>query len=67
MDVQRIAFEGLRAHPAIVSFLSALFSVIIYVKYSFDTYAVTNIPTKSLVPSYDFIIIGSGSAGTFSI
>ncbi|CAD1469296.1 unnamed protein product, partial [Heterotrigona itama] len=62
MDVQRIIFEGLKAYPIIISFLSALLSMVLYIKYSFDSYAVTNIPSKSLLPSYDFIIIGSGSA-----
>lgn len=67
MDVQRIAVEGLRAHPVIKSLLSILLPLGLYVIYSIDSYAVTNIPPKSLLPSYDFIVIGSGSAGTFAL
>lgn len=67
MDAQRIALEGLRIHPVIKSLLSILLPVVLYVVYSIDSYAVTNIPSKSLLPSYDFVVIGSGSAGTFSL
>ncbi|KAK1137834.1 hypothetical protein K0M31_002329, partial [Melipona bicolor] len=62
MDVQRIAIEGLRTHPIIKLLLSTLLPVVLYVIYSIDSYAVMNIPSKLLLPSYDFIVIGSGSA-----
>ena len=65
MEVQNIALGGLRTYPVIKSLLSTLLPVVLYVLYSIDSYAVTNIPSKSLLPSYDFIVIGSSSAGTF--
>ena len=65
--MQTFIFGGLKAEPIIISTLSTLVTVLLYIKYWFDSYAVTNIPSKSLLPSYDFIIIGSGSAGMVSI
>ena len=65
MDVQRIVFGGLKANAMVVWALSTLVTAWLYVKYSIDSYAVTNTPSELLLPSYDFV--GSGSAGTFAI
>ena len=66
MDVQRIVFGGLKANAVVVWALSTLVTAWLYIKYSINSYAVTNTSSKLLLPSYDFIIVGSGSAGTFA-
>ncbi|XP_068967619.1 glucose dehydrogenase [FAD, quinone]-like [Bombus flavifrons] len=38
--------------------------MLLYVIYSIVPYSSSNIPTKSLLPTYDFIIVGGGSAGS---
>ncbi|XP_068967260.1 glucose dehydrogenase [FAD, quinone]-like [Bombus flavifrons] len=62
MDVERIIFGGVRSDP-IISVLSMLLSLSLYVIYSNIPYSSTNVPSKLLLPSYDFIVVGGGSAG----
>ncbi|XP_071858531.1 glucose dehydrogenase [FAD, quinone]-like [Bombus fervidus] len=62
MDVDRIIFGAMRSQP-IASTLSMLISVLLYVIYSNVPYSSTNVPSKSLLPAYDFIVVGGGSAG----
>ena len=64
MDVVRKIFEGMKTSPLVVSMLTTLVTTLLSIKYSINSYAVINIPSESLLPSYDFIIVGSGSAGT---
>lgn len=59
MDVKRIILEGMKSH----SVLSILLGISLYVIYSIVPYSSSNVPTKSLLPTYDFIIVGGGSAG----
>ena len=62
MDVNRIIFGGMRSQP-ITSTLSMLISALLYVIYSNVPYSSTNVPSKSLLRDYDFIVVGGGSAG----
>ena len=62
MDVQRIIFGGMKSQP-ITSIISMLISMSLYAIYSIVPYSSTNVPSKSLLPAYDFIVVGSGSAG----
>lgn len=62
MDVERIIFGGVQSDP-IISVLSMLLSLSLYVIYSNVPYSSTNVPSKLLLPSYDFIVVGGGSAG----
>lgn len=59
MDVKHIILEGMKSH----SVLSIILGMSLYVIYSIVPYSSTNISTKSLLPTYDFIIVGGGSAG----
>ncbi|XP_043591389.1 glucose dehydrogenase [FAD, quinone]-like [Bombus pyrosoma] len=60
MDIKRIILGGMKSH----SVLSILLGMSLYVIYSIVPYSSSNVPTKSLLPTYDFIIVGGGSAGT---
>ncbi|XP_071877037.1 glucose dehydrogenase [FAD, quinone]-like isoform X1 [Bombus fervidus] len=62
MDVVNNILGGLQSET-IASVLSALLSVSLYVMYLIVNYSATNIPSKLLMPSYDFIVVGGGSAG----
>lgn len=62
MDVKRIIFGGMKSQP-ITSVISMLVSMSLYVIYSIVPYSSTNLPSKSLLPAYDFIVVGAGSAG----
>lgn len=64
MDVRHIIFGGMKSEP-IASVSSMFLSILLYIMYSIAPYSTTNIPTKSLMPSYDFIVVGGGSAGMF--
>lgn len=59
MGVKRIILEGMKSH----SVLPTLLGMSLYVIYSIFPYSSSNVPTKSLLPTYDFIIVGGGSAG----
>ncbi|XP_071858526.1 glucose dehydrogenase [FAD, quinone]-like [Bombus fervidus] len=62
MDVIRIILGGMRSQP-LQSMLSTLISVLLYVVYSNVPYSARNVPSKSLLSAYDFIVVGGGSAG----
>lgn len=62
MDVQRIIFGGMKSQP-ITSIISMLVSMSLYAIYSIVPYSSTNVPSKSLLRDYDFIVVGGGSAG----
>ncbi|XP_033354421.1 glucose dehydrogenase [FAD, quinone]-like [Bombus vosnesenskii] len=62
MDVINNILGGLQSGK-IASMLSAFLSVSLYVTYLFVNYSATNVPSKLLMPSYDFIVVGGGSAG----
>ncbi|XP_060831075.1 glucose dehydrogenase [FAD, quinone]-like [Bombus pascuorum] len=62
MDVVKNILGGLQSET-IASVLSALLSVSLYAMYLIVNYSATNIPSKLLLPSYDFIVVGGGSAG----
>lgn len=64
MDVVKNILGGLQSET-IASVLSALLSVSLYAMYLIVNYSATNIPSKLLLPSYDFIVVGGGSAGMF--
>ena len=64
MDVSRNILGGIQS-KMVRSTCSILLSVSIYVLYSVVDYSSKNLPSESLMPSYDFIIVGGGSAGTF--
>lgn len=59
MGIKRIILEGMKSH----SVLPTLLGMSLYVIYSIFPYSSSNVPTKSLLPTYDFIIVGGGSAG----
>ncbi|XP_033205577.2 glucose dehydrogenase [FAD, quinone]-like [Bombus vancouverensis nearcticus] len=62
MDVVKNILGGLQSGK-IASVLSMFLSVSLYVTYLFVNYSATNVPSKLLMPSYDFIVVGGGSAG----
>ncbi|XP_043603588.1 glucose dehydrogenase [FAD, quinone]-like [Bombus pyrosoma] len=62
MDVNRNILGGMRSQTA-RSIISIVISILLYSIYSIVNYSSKNLPSKSLLPSYDFIVIGSGSAG----
>lgn len=62
MGVERIIFGGVRSDP-IISVLSMPLSLSLYVIYSNVPYSSTNVLSKLLLPSYDFIVVGGGSVG----
>lgn len=64
MDVSRSILAGIQSEAA-RSLISIVLSISLYSIYSIVDYSSKNIPSKSLLPSYDFIVIGGGSAGTF--
>lgn len=64
MDVVKNILGGLQSGK-IASVLSMFLSVSLYVTYLFVNYSATNVPSKLLMPSYDFIVVGGGSAGMF--
>lgn len=66
MDVGSIALGGMTSGLAQLV-CSILLNILLYIKYAVDDYAVKNVPSEALMSSYDFIIVGGGSAGTFSI
>lgn len=62
MDVVNNILGGLQSGTT-ASVLTALVSASLYVVYLFVNYSATNVPSKLLMPSYDFIVVGAGSAG----
>ncbi|XP_012173606.3 glucose dehydrogenase [FAD, quinone]-like [Bombus terrestris] len=62
MDVVNNILGGLQSKTT-ASVLSALVSVSLYIVYLFVNYSAKNVPSKLLMPSYDFIVVGAGSAG----
>ena len=62
MDVVNNILGGLQSGTT-ASALTALVSVSLYVVYLIVNYSATNVPSKLLMPSYDFIVVGGGSAG----
>ncbi|XP_003402064.2 glucose dehydrogenase [FAD, quinone] [Bombus terrestris] len=62
MDVVNNILGGLQSGTT-ASVLTALVSVSLYVVYLIVNYSATNVPSKLLMPSYDFIVVGAGSAG----
>lgn len=63
MDVIRNIVGGFPVQ--VRSTVSILLSVSLYIIYLFVNYSSKNLPSESLMPSYDFIIVGGGTAGTF--
>lgn len=66
MDVGSIALGGM-ASGLTKSVCWILLTIFLYIKYAVDDYAAKNVPSEALMSSYDFIIVGGGSAGKFSI
>lgn len=66
MDVESIALGGMTSGLT-KSLYWLLLTVFLYIKYTVDDYAAKNVPSEALMSSYDFIIVGGGSAGRFSI
>lgn len=66
MDVGSIALGGMTSGLT-QSVCWIFLTMFLYVKYTVDDYAAKNVPSEALMSSYDFIIVGGGSAGTFSI
>jgi hypothetical protein len=66
MDVAHNILGGLQSEM-LRSVLSMFLSVLLYITYSIMDYSTTNVPSKLLLPSYDFIVVGGGSAGMFSM
>ena len=62
MEVVNNILGGLQSKTT-ASVLSALVSVSLYIVYLFVNYSAKNVPSKLLMPSYDFIVVGAGSAG----
>ena len=64
MDVICNILGGIQSHLA-RSVISFLLSMSIYCISSIVNYSSENLSSESLSSSYDFIVIGGGSAGTF--
>lgn len=64
MDVNHNILRGIQSE-VVRSMFSILLSLSLYAIYSIVNYSSKNLPSESLLPSYDFIIVGGGSAGTF--
>ncbi|XP_050590924.1 glucose dehydrogenase [FAD, quinone]-like [Bombus affinis] len=63
MDVGSIALGGMTSGLAQLV-CCILLNILLYIKYAVDDYAVKNVPSEALMSSYDFIIVGGGSAGS---
>ncbi|XP_043597207.1 glucose dehydrogenase [FAD, quinone]-like [Bombus pyrosoma] len=63
MDVADIALGGMTSGVT-KSVYWILLTTLLYIKYAVDDYAAKNIPSEALMSSYDFIIVGGGSAGS---
>jgi hypothetical protein len=64
MDVAHNILGGLQSET-LISVLSMLLSVSLYIMYFIVDHSTMNIPSKLLMPSYDFVVVGGGSAGMF--
>ncbi|XP_068986697.1 glucose dehydrogenase [FAD, quinone]-like [Bombus flavifrons] len=62
MDVNHNILRGVRSE-VVRSMFSFLLSLSLYAIYSIVNYSSKNLPSESLLPSYDFIIVGGGTAG----
>lgn len=66
MDMGSIALGGMTSGLT-RSVCWTVLTMFLYIKYAVDDYAAKNVPSGALMSYYDFIIVGGGSAGTFSI
>lgn len=66
MGIENVLAGGLTTATAGISWLFPILAAIIYLHYEvLDNEApLINVPSEVLLPSYDFIVIGGGSAGT---
>ncbi|XP_050598659.1 glucose dehydrogenase [FAD, quinone]-like [Bombus affinis] len=62
MDVSRNILRGIRSNVA-RSMISILLNISLYSIYSVVSYSSKNLPSESLLSSYDFIVVDGGSAG----